>query len=121
MLLHCVDHWWWATEQDLAFSLGWWEAFLDHLFVDESDTAVPASWRRVENVEHPEPSLSVLVLLLDEFVDLLLHEDVVCSDIGVDKINLCSVAWVLKNGANDLEGVSTRKQPKKEDTLAALA
>lgn len=99
VLGHGLGHGRRSAHEDLDVVGGLGQILLDRLLGDEADAALPARGSLVEEVVDAE-----LVLVLDgKFVELLLEQDVGLLDVGVDKVDLGLVGWVLERSADDLE------------------
>lgn len=70
---------------------------LDHVSVDEANTAGPALGRGVEDVVDLE-----LGVLLGEEVELGLQDDIFLGDVGKDEVDDGLICGVLDNSADDL-------------------
>lgn len=98
---HGRDHGRGSTEEDLDVGSGLGHVLLDHVSVDEANTAGPALGRGVKDVVDLE-----LGVLLGEEVELGLQDDVLLGDVGKDEVNDGLVRGVLNNSADDLFVIS---------------
>lgn len=74
---------------------------LDHVSVDEANTASPALGRGVKDVVDLE-----LGVLLGEEVELGLQDDVLLGDVGKDEVDDGLIRGVLDNSTDDLFVIS---------------
>jgi len=99
VFLHCSDHRWRPTYQELAVRLprvG--EMFLDDFFSDKASATFP-TWRRVvENVKYFE----TLLVDIHEFLEVIFQQNVFWIYISVDQGNCCTIGRVLEGGTDDL-------------------
>ncbi|KAI3481059.1 hypothetical protein L1887_56633 [Cichorium endivia] len=99
VLLHGVDHGRRAAHENLDVVGRLGHVLLNSLLGDKAHAALPADGRLVEEVVHAE-----LVLVLgSKLVELLLEQDVLLLDVGVDKVDLRLVAGVLEDSTDDLQ------------------
>lgn len=97
-LLHRRHHRRRAAEEHLGVLGMGAELLTNHVDVDESDASVPVGRGVVEDVE----DLEAVRVRSGEFVELLLEEDVLRVDVGVDERELGRVLGVLQRSTDDL-------------------
>jgi hypothetical protein len=88
-----------TTQQNFDIVRGFRHVLLDLPLRDESSTPVPSRRRVVQHVIHFESPGE----RFSQRVQLLLEQDILGADIGVDQAEFGLVCGVLQDSANDLE------------------
>lgn len=103
-VLHSRNHRWGPTHQHLTIRTRRRQPLLDHLLADEPNTPSPSLRRVVQHIVHlqsrwlPCPGIAV-----QNRLDLVLEEDVLLVDVGVDEGDGGVVEGVLQGGFDDLD------------------